>query len=353
MTNSIKRLSRHGTSAKLFVGLAVWLGTSSSLAQPKATTVVREKQAPSLEARVEKLYNQGVAAANRQDWANAEKYFEEALTLGKIPQIAANLGHAELRLGKAREAAEHFEQFLRDDKEAEKEAREEIEGLFAQARTRTVTVYVTTNVDGTDVFINNEPYGKSPLTQRIFLEPGSYTFVGEKDGFKAYRHSMDLSVGSTVNVKMEMDAALPMQNVGAKKERIDMSDPRVPWVVGAGILATAGLGVGTGLSIAGYLKGVEADGIWNNPKGRDAPETKNACYPSPWYGLETLCKQHNGKISAQRALNLGSIPAYAFGGLSAAAAFYFAFRPPKSMRLGQITPMVGPGHQGIAITGSF
>lgn len=340
------------TKARLGLALAVWLGTSSSLAQPKTTPVGREKQASSLEVRVEKLYNQGVAAANRQDWANAEKYFEEALALGKIPQIAANLGHAELRMGKAREAAQHFEQFLRDDKDAEKEAREEIEGLFAQARTRTVTVYVTTNVDGTDVFINNEPYGKSPLTQRIFLEPGSYTFVGEKDGFKAYRHSMDLSVGSTVNVKMEMDAALPMQNVGAKKQRIDMSDPRVPWVVSAGILATAGLGIGTGLSIAGYLKGKDIEREETSiekstPGGHDACKTNNVLMN------RSNCDNLPGLREAKRALDIASVPAYVVAGASVTAGLIILFRPPQSLRTGNVAPMIGPGYQGFVMSGSF
>lgn len=338
--------------AKLGLALAVWLGTSSGWAQQKATAVVREKPTPSIEARVEKLYNQGVAAANRQDWANAEKYFEEALTLGKIPQIAANLGHAELRLGKAREAAEHFEQFLRDDKEAEKEAREEIEGLFAQARTRTVTVYVTTNVDGTDVFINNELYGKSPLTQRIFLEPGSYTFVGEKDGFKAYRHSMDLSVGSTVNVKMEMDASLPIQTVGAKKERIDMSDPRVPWVVGAGIVATAGLGIGTGLSIAGYLKGQDIEREETSIE-KSTPGGQGACKADNMFMNRINCDNLPGLREAKRALDIASVPAYVVAGASVTAGLIILFRPPQSLRTGNVVPMIGPAYQGFVVSGSF
>src|SRR5688572_449503 len=58
-------------------------------------------------ARAVQIYTKGNLAAKNERWQEAYEAYAEAWKIKQHFQIAANLGRAELRLGKHRDAAEH------------------------------------------------------------------------------------------------------------------------------------------------------------------------------------------------------------------------------------------------------
>jgi tetratricopeptide (TPR) repeat protein len=194
---------------------------------------------------VEALYNAGVAAANKKQWEKACDLFTQAFAREPNPQIAANLGNAELRAGRMRLAAEHLDYFLQEDKEADKQARLEIQTLRDQAAKHVVMVQVIVDHDGADVVVDGIVRGKSPLKGSVFLEPGMHKFEARKVGFTAQEQSFDLDKDARreIRIKMEVD---PRALYASKMKGDTAREPawRSSLTVAAGTFGLVGMGLG-------------------------------------------------------------------------------------------------------------
>jgi hypothetical protein len=353
---SATRLSQYhqnGIRTALFV-MACMCVPTSALAEPKTTTIVRAKPAPQIDAEVEKLYNEGVAAAAELQWEKARQRFAEAFALDPRPQIAANLGNAELELGKMRDAAEHLDYFLREDKDAEAEARAEVKALFATAALSIVTVDLSVDHDGADLFVNHSHVGKSPLTKRLFLEPDSYIFEAKKDGLKPGSQALDLSRGTSVGVKLVMGEAksgtvLPN---GQMKTTPKGKDWRLPLTIGAGGLALVGIGFGIGLNVV--AKNNADASMQGLDELKDQSQTTGAKTPVcevPDYVAR--CDELRQKARRADQFVYRSIAGFAVGGLALTGMIVLLAMPKGETKNLRILPVLGHAQTGIALTGAF
>lgn len=127
-------------------------------------------------AEVKKRFERGLAAASAKNWKKAAEEFGKAYELKPMPQIAGNLGEAELNLGRYRDAAEHLEKFLREDSGATEAERKAAKEWLEQAKKKIVTFEITVALPGADVLVDGKVVGKSPLPMKeVYVEPGKRT----------------------------------------------------------------------------------------------------------------------------------------------------------------------------------
>lgn len=231
-----------------------------------ATSEMGRAQAPTPNAtnaqssvtRVEKLYYDGVAAAKKKQWESARALFEEAFKLDPRPQIAVNLGNAELELGKAREAAEHFAYFLREEKQASPDDRAGIQALLDKALTKIAVIEVTADTEGAEVFVDGQSRGKTPLTNPIYIDPGSYTIEVKH----ADREPGSQRAAVTAGAKLSLDFKLKViEHVSKPVVPQVPTEPkwRKPLIyTGIGLSGAAAL-VGIGTAIGAGVKASERD----------------------------------------------------------------------------------------------
>src|SRR5215212_6726576 len=112
------------------VAAFVLAGELSAQAQPI-------QQAPpsstAIDDKARELFLEGVKATEKGQWARAHAAFLAAWSLKQHYQIAGNLGTAEAKLGKWRDAATHLSMYLREAPKAKVEERKSAEALLTQA----------------------------------------------------------------------------------------------------------------------------------------------------------------------------------------------------------------------------
>lgn len=131
-------------------------------------------------AAVKRHYSAGRNAADAKQWPKAVEEFEKAYALKPLPQLAGNLGEAELRVGRFRDAAEHVERFLREDKGADADDKKNAQVWLDEAKKKIVTLRITVDEVGAEVLVDDKVIGTSPLAPEVYVEPGKHTVVARK-----------------------------------------------------------------------------------------------------------------------------------------------------------------------------
>lgn len=157
--------------------LSVLVGAAGASGQPAPKGGgAAPAAAPDPTAEVKKRFESGLAAASAKNWKKAAEEFGKAYELKPLPQIAGNLGEAELNLGRYRDAAEHLEKFLREDSGATPAEKKAAKDWLDQAKRKIVTFEITVAVPGADVLVDGKVVGKSPLPMKgVYVEPGKHT----------------------------------------------------------------------------------------------------------------------------------------------------------------------------------
>ncbi|MBX3181175.1 MAG: tetratricopeptide repeat protein [Polyangiaceae bacterium] len=126
-------------------------------------------------------FQEGVAFYDAKEYAKARASFLQAYAIKKHPSVLLNLAQSELRSGHEADAAQHFDQFLRENPSAAEVERQEAERGLAAALTRVHALTVTAPA-GAQLFVDNEPVGTAPLESRLFLAPGSRLLEARQGG---------------------------------------------------------------------------------------------------------------------------------------------------------------------------
>jgi hypothetical protein len=319
----------------------------------KASSRGAQPAADDVDTRVEKLYNAGVAAAGKKQWEKARSLFEEAFKLKPVPQIAANLGNTELELGRAREAAEHFEYFLREDKAAKRTDREAVQALLERATAKIGTLQVTVDVEGAEVLIDGRTVGKSPLAAPIYVDPGSYTIEARAPGRTPASQQAALAAGAklSINLKLPLKVA-DTGPVGPTKPPPAEEPWRTPLFYTSIGLGVVGLGLGIGFTAAAASK----NGAVEDEALRLRLHTSTADLICP-RGVENdpRCTTLYELVKTRDKFTSIAIGGYALAGLGAAGALALALTRPKGTpdEKNASKVMVVPTLSGMVVSGSF
>jgi len=119
-------------------------------------------------------FKEGVDFFDKGSFEQARASFLQAYALKKHPAVLLNLAWSCLKSGHALEAERYFRQYLNESKDSTDKQRADANDGLNQAHTKLGRIEVVA-ASGTDVAIDGEHEGSTPLGDAIYVEPGAHT----------------------------------------------------------------------------------------------------------------------------------------------------------------------------------
>jgi hypothetical protein len=206
----------------------------------------------------QELMKQGAAKYARGDWLGAYEAYQRAWERTPHPAIAANMAATEIKLGQYLQAANHLKYALNLLPLVQIEKRGAVEEQLDQLRERLVAVSLSANLDGVEIWIDDERIGRTPVADEVLLEPGHHSIRAEYAG-AAQVKALDLAAGAHIDLAFDLGSA---ERQSQKLQPASASSPRVSdqpssvkshtrtWVLIGGAAATAlSLGVAVAMRV--------------------------------------------------------------------------------------------------------
>lgn len=333
---------------------APWLVVSLCLAALVSVTPARAQSpgapaATSPDAEVKRLYKQGVEALKLKQWDKAIEALLQAFQRNPLPQIAANLGHAEFMAGKYKDAVEHLSLYLREGKDISEEDRQTMQREIAESQAKLGMVTIRVDVDGADLLVDSQKVGVSPLEKPALVEPGSRTFEAKKEGLPSARQVVEVAAGTTPVVELKLAPVQAPSPSGADPHQ-DEERWRM-WATAGGLgLSAVGLGVGIGLTVAANAKRAEAVTQHDQLIGQ-TPGGKIICGNNAWMQNGEACNTLKDTLNAVDRMTVGAITAYTLGEVAAVGTAVLLLWPKEHRKSTGV--LVTPTLGGVVMVGSF
>ncbi|MGK4002873.1 PEGA domain-containing protein [Sorangium sp. So ce1036] len=374
-------MNKHALMCSL--GVSIALLAPASRAQTSAETP-GAAEAEALTDKARQLYDEGLAALNQSRWVEAHASFLAAWRIERHYQIASNLGVAELRLGKYRDAAEHLSWYLREAPATRVTQRQRAEVLLKEALAKVAAITVKTEPEGAEVTVDGAEMGRTPLALPVFLEPGQHMIQAELDGYKPAQERIEPKAGDVVGMKLYLvrrDAEEPaaVEAPGTTGPRAasepgpaGTTGPRaasepgpaklpettvVPpaersWVpmIALGAASVVGLGVGVGMTMASNNANDEA-----RAQSRSIQGAGGQCI-EPSTAFTVRCAELNRLGAKADGLGDAAFGSYVASGVSALAALTYALWPRRAATNStevSVLPNVDLHGSGIIVVGAW
>jgi PEGA domain len=350
------------TQASALMAAVLFISTvhePTASAQPKPSAeITAVDRATELFTKGKLLYRAG----RRQE---AYEAFQRAWELHKSYDIAANLGVAELALGKPRSAAEHLSYALRMLGHSEDpKKRDALESRLADARKETAALRIQASEPGALVLVDGAPVGRAPLLDEVFVDPGRHTVEAEGANQAKARMVVDVSKGASEAVILKLTSeqstrALPGASTAGTTFAPAPATPdskSVPLlVVGYGASALAA-GIAVAATVISFGEADTADELRSRIlEGRDL----NAQCWMPELDKVMLCDDLQSTLENQDlSANVALYGFIAAGVLSAATTVYALWPTPKpasgaaGFRL-KLLPTMGRDGVGAILSGEL
>lgn len=343
-------------------------------------------------------FQEGVQYYDAKDYEKARAAFLQAYALKKHPSVLLNLAQSELRSGREASAAQHFEQFLRENPSASATERQDAETGLEAARGKVAEITVTAD-PGAQVFVDGEPFGTAPLPAPIFLAPGQHKLEARKDaqsrvvdisasaGLKL-SPNLSFSAGQTGPVAGPVDSGAAPTQPGTEPAgnesqfSVSTKTPREPFIdwakrgpvswIGGGLFG-AGLIGGTVFAITSNVNYSTADEdrdriLAENRRVGD-PNQAPCLRANPMFShFEAACRQWQDNVDAGDTHKTISIISFVTAGVGAAVVVggYFltakklpaeeqsqAAKGSKSSFTAVASPVISQEFQGFSVGGTF
>jgi hypothetical protein len=313
-------------------------GTSAS-----ATTVAATDRARSLHIEGAKLYDEG-------KYEQAYVAFIAAWALKKHPQIAGNLADCEVKLGKYRDAAEHYRFITRNTSgDVKPEDQRRAEGRLREAQQKIAVVEIGISAAGAEVSLDGMAQGKSPLADALFLEPGRHTIEARLDGYASTTRTIDAAVGSSQAVRLEMkSSSFPVNPPGVPTAPL-AARSMAPVVVLGGI-AAVGLAAGVAVFVAGNGKLSTAEGLH-----KGILDAHRSCVPGA-SNFDARCADVDSVSASADTFHRIGVGAMVGGGAAAIGAVVYLLWPSSTPTTGatvRVLPVATTSGGGLFATGNF
>jgi tetratricopeptide (TPR) repeat protein len=397
----MSRLLSSVVSARLwprFLGACVIAGCLS------AAPAARAQDDPTTTAAARERFKEGVAYFDKKEFEKARAAFLQAYALKKHPAVLLNLAQSEVRSGHERDAAKHFSQYLRETTDASPAERDAAQAGLATARAAIVEVALTVDETGADVSVDGQPEGTTPLTDPLFLDPGSHTIEAKK-GDKVASQTVSGKAGERKDARLALLAPKtpvaaaaaqpekPTEETGGESVDAEVTtggrEPFLRWVttrpagfIPAGATVLFGLGAG-GFAIGSSIRYSDADstaeaineaakiddistqGICVDPtsKVNDAPAVPSDQKADRIAQYEDACKKHKDYVDQGDAFKTVAIGLGVGAGVAAVATvvLYFTTAPKTGESAREeasapsvaVVPWASPDSGGLAVFGQF
>jgi len=240
-------------SISLFFVLGASVGqTGVAKAEQPASAAVPQANAATTSVGAAQLFDEGITFVDAERWAEARQAFLKAWQLSKTYDIAANLGHTEMKLGDPRAAAEHLSLAIQSWPVAsnKKKLRQAAEQELAEARSQVGALQIRVSVAGAELWIDGAQVEASPQPHEFFVLPGRHTVRAALAGYEPMLANVDVGKGESKTVPM----ALRQKDEGT-------STTRTALLVGGAATTAVLLGAGAWLTAEAGAKKAEAKAL--------------------------------------------------------------------------------------------
>jgi tetratricopeptide (TPR) repeat protein len=219
-------------------------GDRSIHARPEADDAGQD---PATEAAAR--LRRGIELFSDEKYEEAIVELTESLRLSPRARVLYLLGKAYNELNRPARAREALEQYLDSGEEISKERKAEVERLVEQLRERTAELRITANVEGAQVTIDGEAVGFTPLSGVQLVDVGTRRVAATKRGHVVAKKSVDVAVGETADVELELSLEPTAVQDTQPSEPADGAEVKnqsaliAIWVTAA-VLAAGGAGMG-------------------------------------------------------------------------------------------------------------
>jgi tetratricopeptide (TPR) repeat protein len=280
-------------------------------------------------------FDKGNAAFQAEHYEEALVEYLAAWKLTKVYDLAAIMGQAEMRLGKYREAAEHFAYALKHfPLTGDEELRKNTEVSLGMVKKEVATVRISPSVKDATVTVDGLPLDPSQVGGEVYLSAGDHVIEATAPGFGAAKKSFKAKGGANEEIKLDLKAEAGGGGGGRS-------------TTPAFVLGGVGVvGVILGAALVGAAEGKKSDAF----KLHDEIGSPAGCAADP-----VKCKTLQDTTRAADGLGNGGVAAFVFGGVAGvAAAAYLLVPGRKPSKAGvSVTPSVGFGTGGVIVSGSF
>lgn len=313
-----------------------------------------------------KVYEEALTAANKSDWALCRTRAIGVWQQIKSPSVAGILGICEAELGMNRDAAEHLDFFLKNQKKGTPKQLAQVSEAFEKVKPKVARITLTPVPDDADVFLDDKPLGRGKQT--FFVNPGDVRVGVAKNG-QAKNKTISVKAGEQLDnlvIDVPIDSAAggqagvggatggtggaagqgaagagaagqgaAGQGAGGAGGDVPAEDKPLWPVFLLGGVGLAGIGAGVGLTVAG------------GGQYSDAEQTA-ACSPFTLACSNTASEQ----LDAAALLQNVGIGMFAVGGASLVGMAIYLLIPSASTKAA-FTPWVDGERVGLTTTLAF
>lgn len=339
----------------LVVPLLLSPKTSVAQSQPVAAPVVRVGEAERDQARA--LYDEAIQYGKKGEYRKAKASLSAAWSLIKTWEIAVNLGSAEMRLGRYRDAAEHLTWGIRDGSAKEGESYAPLvkaRSLLAEAMTHVGQVKLHSDSPGASILVDEEVVGRAPLTDPLYLDPGEHVITALPANPELVSLKLDVRVQPGDSLERYL------RFTPSPQKTAEEPDPVLEKTASSGgsffearTLVPVTLGgltaVSAGVALAFTIKASAANSAatdWALRTGGNCDVPSSACA-----GLEDARDRRN---DANRIANVAWVSAGTLGAATLITTFFWPKAASSTSRAGlRVVPRTGDDMRGVLVTGVF
>ncbi|HMA94645.1 MAG TPA: PEGA domain-containing protein [Polyangiaceae bacterium] len=175
------------------------------------TAAAQSESTPAGSARagdLEALVRTGIMAYRTGDFATARGALLTAVKLSPEASFIEMLADTEMKLGKFREAAAHWSQYLAVIPPEHAKERTEAAEQLAVCRTHLGRVKVISVPSGAAVLVDGVPTGETPQSE-IWIEPGAHTFQAKSADGASERVNVTVQAGEEASVSLPVEVSPP------------------------------------------------------------------------------------------------------------------------------------------------
>ena len=210
------------------------------------------------DAKIREFMRTGLAEYRKKDLEGARQAFTQAWETARRPDVAAALADVEMKLGRYRDAAEHWDYYLRSKPADQAEA----EARLDECRAHVALVRVELDPPGAQLDVDRVRVPTGVRGGNIWLEPGTHTLVARHEGRSSWPEMVDVSARQMLDVRLMVapPAVAPLATTSAPAastvpQALPLPETRDTNVSGDGPRMLVLVG-GTTLTVAGAALGV-------------------------------------------------------------------------------------------------
>lgn len=234
----------------------------SSADKASGETAAGATAAAAATANVEKArqhFQRGIDSYRDGDLATALIEFKRAYSTAPNYRLLYNLGQVSADLRDYPAAERYLNQYLEESKNALDEARKQtVQEELAKVRARIAYLHLTSNVEGTEILVDDVLVARAPFQAPIHISTGRRRVTGRAPGHTPVTQIIDAAGGEDVSVTMQLQpipssaadrpaVAAPIYRRGGTRKPL-----LIGLAIGAGVLAAGGV-------VFGYL--AESDSV--------------------------------------------------------------------------------------------